>query len=137
MPPTLATARHTKYTMGEEALPQNRQAMPVISREMTQAQRMEILLDSTPHMTAPATAIQAVMVEKLSSRLLFHWWMPAKASTTTFRESLIREESRKMHRKVMIRMIQPFTPKFALMREMSSFCFVLMQVTSFLNFMAL
>ena len=37
----------------------------------------------------------------------------------------------------MIRMIQPFTPKFALMREMSSFCFVLMQVTSFLNFMAL
>ncbi len=121
-------------------MPQKRQAMPVISREMAQLQRMEILLESTPPMTAPATAIQAVMVEKLSSRLLFHWWTPAKTSTTTFRESLIREESRKMQRKVMIRMIQPFTPKLALTREISSFCavcFVLMFLqTSFLIIMA-
>ena len=110
---------------GEEALPQNRQAMPVTAREMTQAQRMLILLDRTPHITAPATAIHAVMVEKPSSILLFHWWTPANTSTTTFKESLIREESRKMQRKVMIRMIHPLTPKFALTREMSSFCFVL------------
>ena len=68
----------------------------------------------------------SMLMEKLSSRLLFHWCIPANTSTTTFRESLIREESRKMHRKVRIRMPQPFTPKFALIREMSSFCFVLM-----------